>query len=88
MNCILTSNNIYALIIYTVKETIVEMNSLYLKKKFGKLEEELNYFSRFCFVLMIILALIVSILKGINNFKNDFVIFVRFVIIFFSKNYV
>ena len=84
MNCILTSNNIYGLVIYTGKETRAEMNSSLPKNKFGKLEEELNYFSRCCFILMIVLALIVSILKGINNIKNDFIIFVRFVIIFCS----
>ena len=84
MNCILTSNNIYGLVIYTGKETRAEMNSSLPKNKFGKLEEELNHFSRCCFVLMIVLALIVSILKGINNIKSDFIIFVRFVIIFCS----
>jgi phospholipid-translocating ATPase len=66
-NTVLASGIIYGLILYTGKETRMAMNSKTPRTKFGALDLELNKVSKLLFVLMMILALVVLLLRGIDN---------------------
>ena len=85
MNSILASKKIIGLVIYTGKETRAEMNSSLPKNKVGELDKEVNYFSKFLFCLMLLLALVILFIRGFaKKFKNNIIIYCRFVVLLCS----
>ena len=85
MNSILASKKIIGLVIYTGKETRAEMNSSLPKNKVGELDKEVNYFSKFLFCLMLFLALVILFIRGFaSKFKNNIIIYCRFVVLLCS----
>ena len=74
---VLASQKIIGIVIYTGKETRVQMNSSTPKVKFGILDHELNLSNFYLFVIVFILSLVISLLKGFNIF-----FFVKFIILF------
>jgi phospholipid-translocating ATPase len=66
-NTVLASGIIYGLILYTGKETRMAMNSKAPRTKFGALDLELNRVSKLLFGVMMALALVILLLRGIDN---------------------
>ena len=77
---VLASQKIIGIVIYTGKETRARMNSSTPKVKIGILDDELNDLNKYLFVIMLILSLIISILRGFNT-KFIFT-FMKFIILF------
>ena len=74
---VLASQKIIGIVIYTGKETRVQMNSSTPKVKFGILDHELNITNIYLFVIMFILSLVITLLKGF-----DILVFIKFIILF------
>ena len=61
------------------------MNSSLPKNKVGELDKEVNYFSKFLFCLMLFLALVILFIRGFaSKFKNNIIIYCRFVVLLCS----
>ncbi len=86
MSTVLASKKIFGMVIYTGNETRARMNSSVPKIKIGKIDQELNIINVYLFIIMSIMALIVTVLKiivyHVNNFELLFFIFFRFIVLF------
>ncbi|EDK31407.1 phospholipid-translocating P-type ATPase, flippase family protein (macronuclear) [Tetrahymena thermophila SB210] len=65
-NTVLASGKIWALVLYTGKETRMAMNSRDARSKFGQLDTELNYLSKLLFVFMVISSIVLVVLQGVK----------------------
>lgn len=65
-NSVLASGKILALVIYTGNESRMQINSEHPRTKISKLENELNLLSKFLFLFIFFIALIMVILSGIS----------------------
>jgi len=81
-NTVVASGTVIGLVIYTGNETKSVMNTSSPSSKMGKLDRELNTLSKFLFVLMIVLSLIMVALKRFQGLW--FITFFRFVLLFSS----
>ena len=79
---VIASQGVLGIIIYTGKESRARMNSSTPKLKIGVLDEELNKSNVYLFVIMLVLSLILTILKGINLSWTTLFIFIKFMILF------
>ena len=86
MSTVLASKKIFGMIIYTGNETRARMNSSVPKIKIGKIDDELNIINVYLFIIMSIMALIITFLKlfvyHVHNFELLFFIFFRFIVLF------
>lgn len=82
MNTVLATQGVIGCVIYTGKETRAMMNTAQPRNKFGKIEEEINYYSILLCVSSVIAACIFLFFSGISA-RFD-VNLVRFIIIFSS----
>jgi len=78
----ITSGKAYGLVIYTGRETRIVMNSREPRSKAGKLELELNYLSKILFVLMLLIAIVIMVLKGFH--EGWYVLYFRYVLLICS----
>ena len=81
---ILASKKVIGIVVYTGPETRAQMNSSQPKMKFGVLDLEVNWLNKVLFVIMVILALVITIIKGFKN-SNVFqvmIVFFRFIVLF------
>jgi phospholipid-translocating ATPase len=79
---ILASKKAVGIIIYTGKENRFQMNSSSPKTKKGALDEELNRLSKILFIIMLLSALIVTLLKGFRQNPLSMLLdFFRFVVL-------
>jgi phospholipid-translocating ATPase len=74
-----TSGHVLALVVYTGKETRSEMNSKDARVKVGKFDLEVNRLSKFLFLFMVAMALLIVALNGFRG--NWWVNFFRFVLL-------
>ena len=83
---ILASSDALCMVIYIGNETRCRMNTNKMERKLGKLDLEINFLSKVLFLVMIILALIVVLLKdnGIVSISISLLAFFRFVVLFCS----
>ena len=65
-NSILASGKILALVIYTGEESRMQINCEHPRSKISKLESELNLLSKFLFLFIFIISLIMVILSGVS----------------------
>ena len=79
---VIASQGVIGIVIYTGKESRARMNSSTPKLKIGILDQELNKSNVYLFVIMLVLSLVLTLLKGINFSKTTFFIFVKFIILF------
>ena len=77
---VLASQKIIGIIIYTGKETRAQMNSSTPKLKIGILDQELNRHNIYLFVIMFVLSLILTILRGF--YPAMIFTFMKFIILF------
>ncbi|ELQ74745.1 P-type ATPase (P-ATPase) Superfamily [Trachipleistophora hominis] len=82
MNTVLATQGVIGCVIYTGKETRAMMNTARPRNKFGKIEEEINYYSILLCVSSVIAACVFLFFSGISS-RFD-VNLVRFIIIFSS----
>jgi phospholipid-translocating ATPase len=79
---ILASKKAIGIIIYTGKENRFQMNSSSPKTKKGALDEELNRLSKILFVIMVLSAFIITMLKGFRTNPLSMLFdFFRFVVL-------
>ena len=71
---VVASMKVIGIIIYTGKETRARMNSSSPKVKIGILDQELNKSNMYLFVIMLILSLFLSCMKGFSS-KFFFIFF-------------
>jgi phospholipid-translocating ATPase len=65
-NTFLAIGKAVGLVIYTGKHTRSVMNSREPRTKVGRLDEELNFLSIVCFVIMVALAVLLVFARGID----------------------
>ena len=86
MSTVLASKKIFGMVIYTGNETRARMNSSVPKIKIGKLDDELNIINVYLFIIMSMMALIITFLKlfvyHVHNAELLFFIFFRFIVLF------
>ena len=79
---VIASQGVLGIVIYTGKESRARMNSSTPKLKIGVLDQELNKTNVYLFIIMLLLSLILTFLKGfIFSWKTLF-IFIKFMILF------
>jgi phospholipid-translocating ATPase len=79
---VIASQGVLGIVIYTGKESRARMNSSTPKLKIGVLDQELNKTNAYLFIIMLLLSLILTFLKGfIFSWKTLF-IFIKFMILF------
>ena len=84
-NTIMASKRALGIVIYTGKETRMQMNTSIAKTKFGKLDLEINLLSKVLFALMIVLSLVMILIKGMQpKVLENFITFFRFVVLLCS----
>ena len=84
-NTVLTSGKIYALILYTGKETRMSLNSEVPRTKIGKLDKELNFLSKLLFIFMVVISIILVIFSAGNlDLSRIFIQFFRYLILLSS----
>lgn len=66
MNTVLASGYAMCCVVYTGKETRAILNTTRPKTKFGLFDEELNFYSKFLFVMSISFATLIAILRNIS----------------------
>jgi len=66
-NTVLASGRIIALVIFTGKETRMTMSSTEPRTKVGRLDKELNLWTKLLFIFLAFLGLILTFLKGFNG---------------------
>ena len=76
---VVASEKIIGIIIYTGKETRARMNSSVPKLKIGILDQELNRSNIYLFIIMFLISILISSLKGLSNFL---ITFFRFIVLF------
>jgi phospholipid-translocating ATPase len=81
MSTVSASCKIVGIVIYTGNETRARMNSSKSKIKRGLLDYELNLINVYLFVIMFVLALILTLLKNSYTLNTVFVFF-RFIVLF------
>ena len=79
---VIASQGVIGIVIYTGKESRARMNSSTPKLKIGILDKELNKSNVYLFVIMLILSLALTILKGFYFSATTFFIFFKFIILF------
>ena len=77
---VVASMKIIGIVIYTGKETRARMNSSSPKMKIGILDQELNKSNFYLFIIMLILSLFLSFMKGFSS--KFFFIFFKYIILF------
>ena len=77
---VVASERIIGIVIYTGKETRARMNSSTPKLKIGILDQELNMANVYLFVIMFVISLGLSVLKGFS--WSFIIIFFRFIVLF------
>ena len=77
---VVASQKIIGIVIYTGKETRAQMNSSTPKIKIGILDDELNTLNKYLFVIMFVLSLILTLLKGF--YLTMIFTFIKFIILF------
>ena len=60
----MASGRAILLVIYTGKETKLSLNSKDSGNKFGLLDEELNFFSKILFLILLLLSITLVVLRG------------------------
>ena len=81
MSTVSASCEIIGIVIYTGNETRARMNSSKSKIKSGLLDHELNLINVYLFIIMFILALVLTLLKNSYTVNSIFVFF-RFIVLF------
>ena len=81
MSTVSASCEIIGIVIYTGNETRARMNSSKSKIKSGLLDHELNLINVYLFIIMFILALVLTVLKNSYSVNTIFVFF-RFIVLF------
>ena len=79
---VIASQGVIGIVIYTGKESRARMNSSTPKLKIGVLDDELNKSNVYLFIIMLILSLLLTALKGIYLSWSTFFIFFKFIILF------
>ena len=79
---VIASQGVIGIVIYTGKESRARMNSSTPKLKIGILDDELNKTNVYLFVIMLVLSLVLTILKGFYFSASTFFIFIKFIILF------
>ena len=77
---VVASDKVIGIVIYTGKETRARMNSSTPKLKIGILDQELNMANVYLFVIMFVISLGLSVLKGFS--WSFIIIFFRFIVLF------
>ena len=77
---VVASMKVIGIIIYTGKETRARMNSSTPKVKIGILDQELNKSNVYLFVIMVILSLFLTCMKGFSS--KFFFIFFKYIVLF------
>eukprot|EP00347_Sterkiella_histriomuscorum_P018769 403344250 len=79
-NCIMASQGfIYGMVVYTGNETRYKMNSQAPSSKVGKTDLEINHLTKFLFVLMLVVALIVCSFTGFRG--HWYVLYFRYILL-------
>lgn len=81
-NTSLTAGTIFALVMYTGKETRSQLNNRSARAKFGILDKEVDRLSMILFGLMVLIGLITLILSW--QFNKWYVVLVRYIILYSS----
>ena len=77
----MASEKAIGIVIYTGKETRVQMNSSAPKIKFGILDFELNYLNKLLFGIMVILSGVITLFKKCSVYYS-IIIFSRYIVLF------
>ena len=80
-NCVLASSEIYAVVIYTGRETKAKMNANKAKYKVGAIDHEINSYNKILFVFMILLSSTVCAFKE-SSIGFKIILFFRFIVLF------
>ena len=80
-NCVLATEDLITVVIYSGKETKAKLNSNKAKFKVGALDNEINLLNKVLFVIMIVLSLVVSFFKE-STLSFKIIIFFRFIVLF------
>ncbi|KAM0688399.1 putative aminophospholipid-translocase [Conglomerata obtusa] len=65
MNTVLASSHAMCCVVYTGKETRAVMNTTQPKSKFGLIDEELNYYSKFLCAISLFFAVLFTLMRGV-----------------------
>ena len=79
-NTVVASQKVIGIVIYTGKETRARMNSSSPKIKIGILDQELNMVTFYLFCIMLLVAMLLTSLKGI--YPKMFFTFFKFIVLF------
>jgi magnesium-transporting ATPase (P-type) len=82
MNTVIASGSVIGCVVYTGRETRSTMNASVPHAKMGKLDMELNSFSKVLFLMTLLLAASLTLLKGFNGIWPIY--FFRFVLLLSS----
>ncbi|KAL9647937.1 hypothetical protein ABK040_008208 [Willaertia magna] len=81
-NCVIASGTVIALVIYTGIETRSALNANAPSSKVGKLDQEINNISKFLFILMVLLSVL---MVALNRFQGIWYISIfKFILLFSS----
>ncbi|KAM0678624.1 putative aminophospholipid-translocase [Binucleata daphniae] len=82
MNTVFASSAATACVIYTGNDTRAILNTTRPKSKFGLIDEEINFYSKFLCAVSLLFAIVFTVLRGITQ-KWDSTL-IRFLVIFSS----
>jgi phospholipid-translocating ATPase len=83
-NMKIASGEVLGIVIYTGKETRIELNNREVEMKYGKTDEEVNTMTKYLFTILAIISLLVLILSG-KIIQSDGLIFYMRIFILFSS---
>lgn len=83
-NMKIASGEVLGVVIYTGKETRIELNNRETEIKFGKTDEEVNTMNKYLFMILGILSAIILVLSGKVIQRDGLVFFMRIFVLFSS----
>lgn len=83
-NMKVASGEVLGVVIYTGKETRIELNNRETDMKYGKTDEEVNTMNKYLFMILGILSAIILVLSGKIIQRDGFIFFMRIFVLFSS----
>lgn len=83
-NMKVASGEVLGIVIYTGKETRIELNNRETEIKYGKTDEEVNTMNKYLFMILGILSAIILVLSGKIIQRDGFIFFMRIFVLFSS----
>ena len=80
-NMKIASGEVLGLVIYTGKETRIELNNSDAESKYGKTDEEVNTMTKYLFMILTIISVLLTIISGKIIERDGLIFFVRIFIL-------